>query len=82
MLVTSSDSAGCVQKNVRSTRGNSDPLPVVFPCSRVRSDETHNEGVETFKISFLVWFRNWTCASALIVTIELLLNVPFHGSNE
>ena len=81
-LVTSSESAGCVQKNVRSTFGDSDPLPVVFPCSRARSDETHNEGVVTFEISFLVWFRNWTCAFALIVTIELLLDVPFHGSNE
>jgi len=81
-LVTSSESAGCVQKNVRSTFGDSDPLPVVFPCSRARSDETHDEGVVTFEISFLVWFRNWTCASALIVTIELLLNVRFHGSNE
>ena len=82
MLVTSSDSAGCVPKNVSSTCGNSDLLPVVFPCSRARSDETHNEGVVTFEISFLVWFRNWTCAFALIVTIELLLDVPFHGSNE
>ena len=82
MLVTSSDSAGCVQKNVRSTFGDSDPLPVVFPCSRARSDETHDEGVVTFEISFLVWFRNWTCAFALIVTIELLLNVPFHSLNE
>jgi len=43
MLVTSSDSAGCVPKNVRSTRGKSDPRPVVFPCSRARSDETHND---------------------------------------
>ena len=76
MLVTSSESAGCVQKNVRSTFGDSDPLPVVFPCSRARSDETHDEGVVTFEISFLVWFRNWTCAFALIVTIEPLLDVP------
>ena len=79
MLVTSSDSAGCVPKNVRTTRGNSDPLPVVFPCSRARSDETHNEGVVTFEISFLVWFRIWMFAFA---SIELLLNVLFRGLNE